>query len=1474
MVVPLQSAGGTPQGPNGSTGAAVPAASGRTRRKSDAAVADRDAALRRIAAQVSSHRDLGQIFEDVVRHSMDLFGAERAGLWTMEDGERPFRLAAQRGLGPAFLEAVAGTLRGATSVPPRGPGAAAWRAVAKRRAQVIESRPAPSRAGRPRARPVDSGTECYVPVVVLDEPLGLLVLSHAAPHAWSADDLDLVATIAGQMAVTIQNARLYGRVQAFAARLEAIKDLAGNLNRIHEVAAIGQAIVAEIRNLFDSDTARVYAVDYVARMCEPIAFGGIFLGTADPSREMLRVEIGRGLTGWVAANNAPLRVADARLDPRRLTVGPAQEPESMLFAPMTYEDVVRGVIVVSKKGFDQYSADDLTTLSIFAGFAAQSLANAENMERLSRQQTELEHRFAGQRALLDVNETLLGSGNPGVVLELIADGLKTVVRYDNLTIYRLDRQHDVRVAVLARDRFADIILAEKIALGSGLTGWAVERGEAVLANDAHLDPRGMIIPGTPSEPESLIVVPLRVGGEVIGTLNVGRMGEAEAYFTPDEFELVKLFAGQASIALQTAEAIHAAELRAERDALTGLRNHGAFQAAVDDLLESDRAAAAGTFALLMLDLDAFKAFNDSRGHPAGDRLLRAVAEALLAGVREHDRVYRYGGDEFAVLLPGISRLEAQAVGDRLAARVDALTVRDDGPRVTISIGMAMFPADGRTKDDLVLLADAELYLEKSARRQARLGPGGSTVGRGAEYETAIHESTFTLMARRDPNELLEAIVTRAATLAGTPNGFLYLVDPGAERLRLAVGLGALTALGDFGLERDEGVGGRVWASGMPVLVDDYDEWTRRPQGLEHVGRLGSVVGVPLTSGGEVIGVIGLAAGESGRRFDDTDVAALARFARLASMALENARLHAAARAELATRERSEEELRAQGDRLRRLADASFEALVIHRNGSVLEVNQAFVDLFGRTSDQVAGTPVLELFPVAARSTIAVQLAVDSETPFETLVLLADGTEADIELIGRTIPYVDEAPARATALRDIRERRAIQARLTRQSLYDTLTSLPNRSLFLDRATHALGWTRPGVPAPVAILLLDLDRFKVVNESLGHAAGDQILAAVGQRFSEAIGPGDTLARLGGDEFAVLLDGIADEIGARLIAERLVDALAAPFPVGGRDINVGASVGVAIAAAHGGSAADLLRDAEIALYRAKASALSRVAVFESSMGGASMARLEMDSDLRQAVERNELRLHYQPLIDLRTGAVVGHEALVRWEHPTRGLLGPAAFIPLAEETGLILGIGAWVLTEACRQTRAWQLTLAGEPPLTVSVNLSGRQFTQPSLAATVAGVLAESGLPASSLELEITETVAMSNAAATGVTLRALRELGVRLVLDDFGTGYSSLAYLSEMALDSIKVDRAFVAGLGVPGANHSIIAAVSALAHGLGLEVTAEGIEEADQLAAVIDLGCDRGQGYLFARPLPALDAEAALITDRVRDLPRIVRASVA
>jgi Amt family ammonium transporter len=774
----------------------------------------------------------------------------------------------------------------------------------------------------------------------------------------------------------------------------------------------------------------------------------------------------------------------------------------------------------------------------------------------------------------------------------------------------------------------------------------------------------------------------------------------------------------------------------------------------------------------------------------------------------------------------------------------------------VSIGVAIHPEDGHARDELVMSADAELYLEKAARRQSRSSTAGSQPRDGAEYVASLHESTYALLARRDPSELLETIVARAAALVGSGNGYLYVVDQEADVVRVAVGLGTFRGFDGFELARGEGLAGRVWASGEPMVVDDYDTWVGRSVRLLHEHPMGSVVGVPLTAGGEIVGVLGVASGPDRPAYGADDVAAVSRFAQLASVALENARLHAAARVEIAARTRTEEELRAGSERLRRLADASFEALVLHRDGRILEVNRAFVDLFGRSPASVVGQPVLGLFPEPERAVIQRHLEVDTEVPVETSVLLSDGTHAAVELIGRTIPYADEEPARATAIRDIRERRAIQERLTRQALYDHLTGLPNRSLFMDRVTQAITRDRPGIGPRAAVLILDLDRFKGINESFGHAVGDQIIAAVGRRFEDAVRPGDTLARLGGDEYAVLVVG-GGEAAAHVVAARLLEALAAPFAVEGRDTYLSVSIGIAVADSEGARAADLLREAAIALDVAKADPSGRVAVFVPAMSDVSLERLELETDLRRALARDEIEVYYQPLIDLRTGLVAGHEALARWRHPTRGLLGPYEFIPMAEETGLIIPLGDRVLVEACRQTRAWQLAFPSPQPLVVSVNLSGHQIARSDIADSVLAALERTGLPAGSLELEITETVAMRDAQASGVALRRLHDLGVRLALDDFGTGYSSLAYLSRLPLDIIKVDRSFVAGLGASTKSDSIAALAVPLAHGLPAEVTAEGIETQEQLDAVVRLGYDRGQGYFWARPMPAQEAEEAL-----------------
>ncbi|MFN8628750.1 MAG: EAL domain-containing protein [Chloroflexota bacterium] len=1288
----------------------------------DASVS-RHLAVQRIVGGIGPDTSLETVVRDILAGAQSLFGAEVAGLWLLGEGEHPLQLAAHEGLGKELIDAFSRITRrdDLTGV----------RTVVERGAVVIEQPEYEPHFGEIFRR-MGVRTVTFVPLVSGDESTGLLVLCHLAPFTWTDAELDLCATFASQMATATANARLFSLARAGAARLRAIGELSARLNRIQDVEGIGRAIVEGMDRLLRHDTIRVYRVDHVSETCEPIAFQGEFMGIGRPTTEMLRLPIGQGLTGWVALHNKPLRLGDAADDPRSVQIGERRGAESMLLVPMSWEDRVMGVIVVSTVGYDQYSDDDERTLEIFAGYAAQALANAEAFGEIRRQRAELHHRLESQRRLLEVNEKLLSTLDPSVVLEMIADSLKAVVAYDSLTIYRADWTMRTRRALVARDRFAEMILQHEAPVDSGLTGWVIRNGEAVLANEAHLDSRVMQIPGTPDEPEAMIVCPLQISGETVGTLNVSRMGGPEVSFSRDEFELVQLFAAQASIALRNAEAHGEMITRAEHDALTGLRNHGAFQRELGE--------AVGTgmpFALLMIDLDAFKGYNDTHGHPAGDALLARIAAAMRETLRDDDRVYRYGGDEFAIILPRAGIVAAREIADRVRTAVAHLT-EGVGPLVTASVGIAMHPDDGLTKDEVVASADRALYLAKPPSRTR----GTADDPTRDPYLAAVDQTTLRLMERLEPAELLRDIVERAAALVGVKHGFLYLLEdaPGADvDLVCRVGTGIFEELIGYRLPKGTGIGWTVISSGRAAVVDDYAEYAHRARDLDGAA-FGAVCAVPLTSGDEVVGLIGLASGDTGRPFSEREMEALARFAQLASVALDNGRLF----------ERAQTEVR----------------------------------------------------------------------------------------------------QRAHA-----------------ALHDTLTGLPNRTLLLNRMAEQLqpdGRTTAvsrSSGSRVALVLLDLDRFKVVNETLGHAAGDLLLVGVAQRLVAAARTTDTVARLGSDEFGVLLGAVRSVREAERVAARIQRELALPFDLDGQDVEIGASAGLAIGRTLTTYPNDLLREAEIALHRAKADGAGGTVLFDPEMRAQTVERASLEHDLRRAIERHELRLHYQPLVDLSTGAIVGVEALLRWQHPSRGLIPPLAFIPLAEETGLILPIGRWVLESSCAQLRDWQRRIPAARDLALSVNISARQFAQADLVGTVAQILDHTGIDPANLELEITESVVMDQSEASVERLHGLRALGVRLVLDDFGTGYSSLAYLRRLPLDTIKVDRSFVSGLGEEPVDRPIVQTVIALAHGLGIDVVAEGIETLAQRDELRSLDCDRGQGYWFARPLPVDELERVLVAAR-------------
>ena len=774
--------------------------------------------------------------------------------------------------------------------------------------------------------------------------------------------------------------RLLSDARRWSQQLERIDALSRQLSRSRDVLSVAEAVASQIASVIDWHGLRFFIVE-AKQTLRAIVLRSTVPHYASETPELFNISVGQGLAGHVAASRVAEIVSDVRADKRGAKIpGTPDVDESMILVPLVYEDEVLGVLVLTRLGRGAFDATDLRLAQIVGAQAAVALSNARQLEELERRGEALERRLASQRQLLAITERLLLTRDRGAVFDAIADTLAEVVPHDTLTIYLIDREQACLVPILARDPYAEQILATRPALEAGITGDVIRKGEAEVINDAANDPRVIHVPGTPEdEDESLIVAPVRSPDAVIGALNLYRVGRT---FDDEDLELVRLFANHVAIALENA---------------------------------------------------------------------------------------------------------------------------------------------------------------------------------------AINE---------------------------------------------------------------------------------------------------------------------------------------------------------------------------------RLIDAA--------------------------------------------------------------------------------------------------------------LTDPLTSLPNRRLFTDRVEHALArLERSG--RPMAVLFLDLDRFKLVNDGLGHAAGDAVLRAVGERLHQELRTGDTVARLGGDEFGILLEDVAGLDEARHTAQRLLDGLAEPLQLEGRSVALRGSMGLALHRLEDDTGADeLLRDADTAMYRAKAAGRGRVVVFEPSMLAYQLARLELDGELRLAVERRQLVLHYQPIVDLTTGRIVEVEALVRWNHPTRGLMLPDNFIQMSEESGQIVTIGTWVVREACRQARQWQTERADRPRLRISVNASVREVVEPTYESVIEAALVGSDLSADSLTIEITESMLLANETAAIATLRRLRARGVHIVIDDFGTGYSALSYLNQLPVDGLKIDRSFIAGLGVEREKSAIVRATIAFARGLGLAVTAEGIQTEAQLRQLVAQQCDLGQGYWFGAPVDAAE----------------------
>ncbi|HEX7102203.1 MAG TPA: EAL domain-containing protein [Nitrolancea sp.] len=568
--------------------------------------------------------------------------------------------------------------------------------------------------------------------------------------------------------------------------------------------------------------------------------------------------------------------------------------------------------------------------------------------------------------------------------------------------------------------------------------------------------------------------------------------------------------------------------------------------------------------------------------------------------------------------------------------------------------------------------------------------------------------------------------------------------------------------------------------------------------------------------------------------------------------------------DLSERKVAEARLRENEQRYRSLfyhnPDAVFS---LDPRGTCLSANPACEEITGYRVDEIVRTPlstlvVREDLPGTLRH--IVRTARGEAQSFGVGIVRKSGERVRLRVTSLPIVIDGEIVGIYGIAKDETDRRNLEEQLAHQAFHDALTHLPNRNLFLDRLHHALA--RAGRnQTMLAVLFLDLDNFKVINDSLGHEVGDQLLMSVAARLSAAMRDDDIAARLGGDEFILLLEGIRDVSEAESVAQCIHDILKTPFTVGRREVFVTSSIGIAIGTSPSDRPDELLRNADVAMYGAKRNGRACFEVFNPEMHASAVQRLEIEQDLRQAIEHHAFRLHYQPKLDIATGEIAEMEALIRWQHPERGIILPGEFIPLAEETGLIVPIGQWVLQEACHQLRRWQIDYPERAPHMVSVNLSTIQLRAPTLIDDIAAVLHETGLDPSCLYLEITESAVMENPELAMGTLSALKTLGVRLAIDDFGTGYSSLSYLKRFPVDLLKIDQTFIVELAGSEENSVIVGVTIRLAHALGMRVVAEGVEAPEQLNRLRELHCDLAQGYHISHPLPASAIEQLIATRR-------------
>jgi diguanylate cyclase (GGDEF)-like protein/PAS domain S-box-containing protein len=1011
-----------------------------------------------------------------------------------------------------------------------------------------------------------------------------------------------------------------------------------------------------------------------------------------------------------------------------------------------------------------------------------------------------------QEKLIETAQNLAQSLDVQEVLERIGSGAKEILEADGCAIYLLEKDHTTLTPVVVADKYyKEEILATPLHIDHSFTGQAVKSRRALIFNDANSNDTGFEIPNIPEEEveEKIIVAPFIVNDEVVGAMCLDR-GSKD--FTPQELNIAETFAAYAATVLKNA------------------RTHDQLQREVAERRHAEAA-------LRESEVRYRNLFNRVpvglyRTDLSGQFLDANQALAEMLGFDTPDSLKQHGVEEFIVVAEQREQERRMLNGDNTLHGYEMQLRRADGKIIWVNDTFrAEQDAQGKIINyegsliDITERKNAEEALQKSEVRYRTLV---EELSLGIFRSTPGPKGTF-LMANKAFLKL-SGIESEEKLRHHSPAEF-YLYP--AERKAFSDELlknGNLVGK-ELHLKNLDGkpfwgsVDGRVVrdAKQQPIYFDcTIQDITQRKQ-AEKVQR--------------ALYQISQATNET-HNLEEL----FKRIHQIIQELLPAKNFYVALYDPISTIINfpyfADEHDPIPGPRK---IDKSLTSYVIRKGKALLAVPDVFEDLVKNGEVDSVGTPSVDWLGVPLKTA-------DKDTIGAMVVQTYDQgaryTESDKELMTIISSQV------ALAI----DRKRAEEKLSYNAFHDELTCLPNRTLFIDRLGHAINLSQRRSDHWFAVLFLDLDRFKTVNDSLGHVLGDQLLVSTSRRLQVCLRTSDTIARFGGDEFVILLEDLDDTQDAIQIAERILEEIRSPFNLAGHEVVISTSIGIVFSSRVYDNPEEILRDADIAMYQAKALGRSRFVIFNTAMRTNVVAHIELENDLRAAIERKELELYYQPILSLKSTKIIGFEALVRWHHPEKGIILPGDFIPFAEESGLIIPMGEWILQEACRQMGAWHKQFLSDPPLTVSVNLSNKQFSQPDLIDQIETAISNSHFDARYLRLEITESVIMENSELAIATLNHLRQLGVQVYIDDFGTGYSSLVYLHLLPINAIKIDRSFISGNDIQKNGLDIAKSIVRLAHDLKLEAIAEGVETQEQLEKLKGLDCEYAQGYLISKCL--------------------------